>query len=58
MEVAAELPEVAAEFADAERIMLDYLQGPEEKTLVRLADTRTGCAAAIDRLRQRVRRHP
>ncbi|MDY0167671.1 MAG: RraA family protein [Thermoguttaceae bacterium] len=58
MEIAAELPEVAAEFADAERIMLDYLQGPEEKRLARLAEARTGCAAAIDRLRQRVRRHP
>jgi 4-hydroxy-4-methyl-2-oxoglutarate aldolase len=54
--IAAELPEVAAEFAAAEHILLDYLQGPEQKTLARLADSRAGYTAAIARLRQRVRR--
>lgn len=54
-EIAGELPEVAAEFAAAEHILIDYLQGPGEKTLAGLADARAGCAAAVDRLRRRVR---
>jgi len=55
--IAAELPDVTAEFAAAERILLDYLQGSDAKTLAGLAEARAACAAAVDRLRQRVRAH-
>ena len=54
-EIVMELPEVAAEFAAAEQIMLDYLQGDEPKTLDGLAAARAAYTAAMDRLRKRVR---
>ncbi len=56
MEIADELPEVTAEFAAAERILLDYLQGPGEKTLAGVAEAHADSATAVDRLRQRVQK--
>lgn len=54
-EIASELPGVAAEFAAAERIVLDYLQGPGEKTLSGLAAAREEYAHAVSQLRGRIR---
>jgi 4-hydroxy-4-methyl-2-oxoglutarate aldolase len=55
-EIAAELPEVAAEFAAAERIILDYVQTPGAKDVAELTRRRKEFAAAIAKLTERVRR--
>lgn len=55
-EIAAELPDVAAEFARTERLVLDYVQGPGEKTVRGLSEAREEFSAAVARLRGRVNR--
>ena len=55
-QIAAEAVEVAAEFVEAEKIMLDYVQGPGEKTSAGLAAVREEFSAVAAKLGQRVRR--
>ncbi len=55
-EIAAEVADLAAEFVAAERILIDFARGPGAKTSARLAEAQAAFAAAIDRLRRRVRR--
>lgn len=55
-EIAAELPEVAAEFVAAERIVLDYVQGPGEKTAKGLSDVRKEFSDAVAKLCKRIGR--
>ena len=56
LEIAAEVADVAAEFAAAERCVLDYARGSGPKTLDGLTAARKEMAAAIARLRERVQR--
>ncbi len=56
LEIAAEVAEVAGEFVAAEKIVLDYVQGPGEKTPQGLAEVREEFLAAAAELRHRVRR--
>jgi 4-hydroxy-4-methyl-2-oxoglutarate aldolase len=53
--VATEVADLAAEFVAAEKIVLDYVQGPGEKTPQGLAAVREQFSAAVARLRQRIR---
>jgi len=55
-EIAAEVADVAAEFVAAERIILDYVQGPEKKTLERFREVQAEFRAAVATLGERVRR--
>ena len=54
LEIAAELPDVAAEFAKAERIVLDYVQAPGEKTRAGLREVQSEFTAAIEKLLKRI----
>jgi 4-hydroxy-4-methyl-2-oxoglutarate aldolase len=54
-EIAGDVADVAAEFVDAERIILDYVQGPAEKTPERLAGARREFSAVVEKLRERIR---
>jgi len=54
--IADEVADVAAEFAQAERIMLDYLHGAGEKTIDGFAAVRAEFSAVTARLGERVRR--
>ena len=56
LEIAAEVAEVAGEFVTAEKIVLDYVQGPGQKTPQGLAKVREQFSAAAAELRNRVRR--
>jgi regulator of RNase E activity RraA len=56
LEVADQLPEAAAEFVEAERIILDYVQGPGGKSSRELLELRNEFAAAVGRLQARYRR--
>lgn len=56
LEIAAEAADVAAEFAAAERFVLDYVRGSAPKTPDGLTAAREEMAAAIARLRERVQR--
>lgn len=58
LDIAADVADVAEEFAAAERIVLDYVQGPGEKTLARLTELRGEFAAAVAALKRRVERRP
>ena len=53
-EIAAEVADVAAEFVEAERIMLDYVHGPGEKTPQGLANVRREFSDAVAELRKRI----
>ena len=55
LEIATEAAGVADEFVAAERIVLDYVQGDGEKTPGGLAQRRKEFAAAIEKLRRRIR---
>ena len=55
-EIAAEVADLAAEFVDAERIMLDYVQGPGKKTPQGLAKVREEFSAVAAGLRGRISR--
>jgi len=52
--IATEVADLAAEFVAAERIVLDYVQGPGEKTPQGLAKVREEFSAAVGRLRERI----
>lgn len=54
LEIAAEVADVAAEFVAAERIVLDYVQGPGEKTAEGLGGVRGEFSAAVARLQKRI----
>ena len=43
------------EFVAAEKIVLDYVRGPGEKTPEGLAEARAEFSAAVDKLRRQVR---
>jgi len=53
-EIATDVADVAAEFVDAERIILDYLQGPGEKSPEGLAGVRREFSNVVAELRKRV----
>ena len=53
-EIAAEVADLAAEFVAAERIILDYVQGPGEKTPEGLKEVRKEFSAVVAKLRQGV----
>ena len=55
-EIANEIPDVAAEFAEAEKIILDYVQGPAEKTSKELAARREEFSTVVAKLRKRIAR--
>jgi len=56
-EIASEIPDVAAEFVAAERIILDYVQGEEEKTHAKFREVQNEFQAAIAELTKRVQRN-
>jgi regulator of RNase E activity RraA len=56
IEIAADVADVAADFADAERIILDYVQPAGPKDAVELARRRKDFTAAVTTLTERVRR--
>ncbi len=53
-EIAAEMADIGDEFVDAERIVLDYVAGPEPKTAEKLGENRKEFVAVVNKLRQRV----
>jgi regulator of RNase E activity RraA len=55
-EIASEIPAVAAEFAAAERIILDYVQPTGSKSVTELAHRRQEFAAIVAKLSERVRK--
>lgn len=57
-EIASELPDVAAEYLQAEQILLDFARRPGIKTIAGLEVAQAEFAAAVDRLRRRLRRNP
>jgi len=54
LEIAAEVADLAAEFVEAERIVLEYVQRPGEKTPEGLAKVREEFSAAVARLREQL----
>ena len=56
LDVASEVAEVAAEFVSAERIVLDYVQSPGEKSIDEFADRSRQMSESLKQLRQRVSR--
>jgi len=54
LEIAAEVADLAAEFVEAERIVLDYVQGPSEKTPEGLAKVQKEFSAAVAKLREQL----
>ncbi len=56
LDIASEVADVAREYVDAEKIILDYVHRPGEKTLAGLSAAREELMAAIARLRDRVKR--
>lgn len=55
-EIAAEVADIAEEFVAAEKIVLDYVNGPGAKTPAGLADSRKEFQAVVQKLVQRVKR--
>ncbi len=53
-EIATELPDVAAEFVEAEKIVLDYVQGPDQKTPERFNSLREEFSTVVAKLRGRI----
>lgn len=54
--IATEVADAAAEFVAAERIVLDYVQGPGEKAVKGLVDVHAEFSAAVAKLRERISR--
>ncbi len=54
LEIAAEVADVAGEFVDAERIVLDYVNAPGEKSPAALVEKRKEFTSVVARLRDRV----
>ena len=54
LEIAAEVADLAAEFVEAERIVLEYVQRPGEKTPEGLAKVREEFSAAVAKLREQL----
>ncbi len=54
-EIAADVADAGAEFVAAEKIVLDYVQGPGQKTPEGLIKVRAEFSAAVDKLRGRIR---
>jgi regulator of RNase E activity RraA len=57
LEIAAEVADVAAEFVSAERIVLDYVQSGEEKSIAEFVERSQAMSSAMMDLRNRVRRN-
>ncbi len=55
-QIAGEVAELASPFVDAEKIVLDYVRGPGEKTAKGLTEARAAFSAAVEKLRGQVRR--
>ena len=55
LEIAAEVSDVASEFAALEAPVLDYAQSPGEKSITKLVELRKAMSQAIADLSQRVR---
>ena len=56
IEIADEVADVAADYCEAEKIVLGYVQGPGAKSIQGLAEVRKEFARALERLQRRVRR--
>lgn len=56
LEIADEVAEVAAEFVEAERILIGYARSEGKKTIEGLGEAHSEFTAAVAKLRQRVRR--
>jgi len=56
LQIAAEVADLAEEYVAAEKIILDYVRGPAEKTLPGLTAAREQLVAVLNGLRQRVKR--
>jgi len=56
IDIAAEVADVAAEFLAAERIVLDYVQGPAQKTPSGFKEAENELSAVVAKLRERVSR--
>ena len=54
LDIVSEVADVADEFIAAERIVLDYVQGPGEKTPARLREVRGEFSDVVAKLRERV----
>jgi regulator of RNase E activity RraA len=54
LEIADQIPEAAAEFAAAEKKVIDYARSPGAKNVAEFTTLRKGFAAAVARLTQRV----
>ena len=55
-EIATEVADLAAEFVETEKILMDYAQGPGEKTSQGLAKVLEEFSAAVAKLSSRIRR--
>ncbi len=58
IDIAAEVADIAAEFVDAESIVLDYVRSTAEKKVAELTARRKEFAAVVKKLTDRVRRSP
>lgn len=56
LDIAADVAEVGQEFVDAEKIVLDYVNGPGAKTAAGLAAARKEFSAVVAKLTERVRK--
>ncbi len=56
LEIASEVADVAPEYLQAERILLDFARQPGTKTVAELEAAQKEFAAAVERLRRRLRR--
>jgi len=54
-EIATEVADAADEFIAAEKIILDYVQGPGEKTPQGLRDVRKEFSSVVEKLQQKIR---
>ena len=57
LEIAADVADAAAEFVAAERIVLDYVQSGQQKSIAEFVERSEAMSAAMTKLRNRVR-HP
>jgi len=58
LEIAADVPDVAAEVVEAEKIMPDYLHGSGPKTVPQLREVHRQTVAALDAIRRRLTGRP
>jgi regulator of RNase E activity RraA len=56
LEIATEVAEIAQAFVDAEKIVLDYVNGPGTKTAAGLTNSRKEYSAVVAKLTEKVRR--